>query len=276
MNKLEGKTVLITGAASGIGKMLAQMFQGVASSLILWDRDQINLEQLVEDLGGRDKNVFGFTVDLSELEEIEIVGNRVLNEIGTVDILINNAGIVVGKLFNQHTSADIEETMRINSNALMHTARLFLPGMMAQNSGNICNIASSAGLTAVPGMTVYVGSKFAVVGWSDALRLEMKKLKKSIHITTVTPYFIDTGMFEGVKSQVPFLNGAKVAKKIYKGIERNRKMVSMPFSYHFIRTCQGLLPGFLYEWVMGSVLGIYNSMDYFKGRKIQDHVKKQL
>lgn len=267
MNQITGKTVLITGGASGIGKMLAGLFVGKVSKLILWDRDKINLDLAVKELGGEEKGVFGYLIDLSETEEIDITGRKVLDKFRVVDILINNAGIVVGKPFHTHTAADIDETMKINSNALMHVTRIFLPKMIAANSGNICNIASSAGLVAVPGMTVYVGSKFAAVGWSDALRLEMKKLKKNIHITTVTPYFVDTGMFDGVKARVPVLKTEKVVQRIFTGIMRNKKFVSMPFSYHFIRLCQGLLPAFMYEWIMGDVLGIYHSMDYFKGRK---------
>lgn len=276
MKRFEGKTVLITGGASGIGKMLAGLFAGEAARLILWDRDEVNLARTVKELGGEDRGVFGYLIDLSEVEEINMTGRRVLNEHGPVDVLINNAGIVVGKPFHAHTSADIEDTMKVNSLALMHVTRIFLPDMLARNAGNICNIASSAGLVAVPGMTVYVGSKFAAVGWSDALRLEMKKSGKRIHVTTVTPYFIDTGMFDGVRARVPVLKTEKVAQRIFRGISRNKKLISMPFSYHFIRICQGLLPAFIYEWIMGDVLGIYHSMDHFKGRKTANHVSKHL
>jgi short-subunit dehydrogenase len=95
----------------------------------------------------------------------------------------------------------------------------------------------------------------------------MQLLKRKIHVTTVTPYYINTGMFDGVKSIIPILKPEKAARKIIRGIERNRIYVSMPWSVHFVRLSQGLLPIWLFDWFTGSVLGIYKTMDHFKGRK---------
>jgi all-trans-retinol dehydrogenase (NAD+) len=101
----------------------------------------------------------------------------------------------------------------------------------------------------------------------DSLRIEMKLLKKNISVTTVTPYYINTGMFEGIKSVIPILKPESVARKIIHGIEHNRIFVSMPWSVHFIRLSQGLLPVRIFDWFAGSVLGIYKTMDHFKGHK---------
>ena len=84
-------------------------------------------------------------------------------------------------------------------------------------------------------MSVYAASKWSAIGWSDSLRLEMKQLKKNIGVTTVTPYYINTGMFDGVKSIVPILNPEKVANQIIRGIESNKIFVSMPWSVGFVR-----------------------------------------
>lgn len=189
-------------------------------------------------------------------------------ELGVVDVLINNAGIIVGKYFWEHSREDIYRTMNINANAPMHISQQFLPDMLQRNVGHICNIASSAGLTSNPKMSVYAASKWAVVGWSDSLRLEMKQLKKDVKVTTVTPYYINTGMFAGVRSIVPILNPEKVARKIIKAIENDRIFLSMPWSMRFVRLSQGLLPIWLYDLVMNRVLGIYKTMDHFEGRKI--------
>jgi len=115
-------------------------------------------------------------------------------------------------------------------------------------------------------MSVYAASKWAVIGWSDSLRIEMQMKKTNVNITTVTPYYINTGMFEGVKSLIPILNPEKVAE-IIRGIENNRIIVSMPLSMHFIRLSQGILSIKMFDWFAGSVLRIYKTMDHFVGRK---------
>ena len=186
---------------------------------------------------------------------------------GNIDVLINNAGIVVGKYFSEHTPQEIIKTMDINANAPMLITSEFLPVMIQQNSGHICNIASSAGLISNPKMSVYVGSKWAVTGWSDSLRIEMKKSGKNIGVTTVTPYYINTGMFDGVKSIIPLLKPEKVARKIIGGIERSRIYVSMPWNVNFVRFFQAIFPVRFFDWFVGGVLGVYKGMDQFKGHK---------
>ena len=174
---------------------------------------------------------------------------------------------MVGKYFHEHSTEEIQRTMNINANAPMYITQEFLPEMIKANSGSICNIASSAGLISNPKMSVYAASKWSVIGWSDSLRLEMKSLNKNIGVTTVTPYYINTGMFDGVKSIVPILKPERVAKKIIRAIERKRPVLSMPWSMRFVRLSQGLLPIWFFDWFVGKVMGIYSTMDHFTGRK---------
>jgi short-subunit dehydrogenase len=116
-------------------------------------------------------------------------------------------------------------------------------------------------------MSVYAASKWSVIGWSDSLRLEMKQLNKNIGVTTVTPYYINTGMFDGIKSVVPILNPDKVARKIIAAIEHQRIFLSMPWSVGFVRFFQGVLPIWFFDWFVGKVMGVYSTMDHFKGRQ---------
>jgi short-subunit dehydrogenase len=115
-------------------------------------------------------------------------------------------------------------------------------------------------------MAVYAVSKWSVIGWSDSLRLEMKHLKKNIGVTTVKPCYISTGMFDGVRSVIPLLKTEKVANKIIKGIEKNSIFVIMPWNVNFVRFFRGLLPIWFFEWFVGKVMGVYNTMEHFKGR----------
>lgn len=264
-NWWQNKTVLITGGASGIGKIMTKKLLASGARVMVWDINAPALAELMQ--ASTLASLFGETVDISDQAQVKSVAAKSLQVLGHLDVLINNAGIVAGnKFFHEHNTIEIERTMSINANAPMHIAAEFLPGMLARNAGHICNIASSAGLVSNPRMSVYVASKWAITGWSDSLRLEMQMLKKNIHITTVAPYYINTGMFGGVRSRIPILDPQKVATKILRAIETKRIFLGMPWSYHFVRLSQGLMPFALYDWFVGRVLGIYKTMDEFKGR----------
>ena len=266
MSNLKGKRVLITGGASGIGKIMGQIVLQRGAELIIWDIDQANIHNTVTELK-KIGVVHQYRVDVSDIAQVKEIARLVRDHIGIVDILINNAGIVVGKYFDEHTTQDILNTMNVNATAPMLITQEFLPGMIKQNSGHICNIASSASLISNPKMSVYAASKWSVMGWSDSLRLEMQQKKIKVKITTVLPYYINTGMFKGVRSVVPILKPEKVAKKIIKAIENDRIILSMPWSMHFVRCFQGIVPIWFFDWFVGKVMGIYKTMEHFKGRK---------
>ena len=119
-----------------------------------------------------------------------------------------------------------------------------------------------AGLTSTPKMAAYVASKWAVVGFSETLWLEMKQAKSNVIINCVMPFYINTGMFDGVKSRiVPILDPEKVVTKIISNIEKGKFRTPLPLPYWFIRTAQALLPNKIYDFVMGDVFGIYDSME---------------
>jgi len=264
---LKDKTVLITGGASGIGKIMAHLLLERKARVIIWDINQEGLRQTKDELS-KQGTVFTYPVDVSIPDQIQNAAKNVLSEIGTVDVLINNAGIVVGKYFNEHTTSDVIKTMDVNANAPMLITRAFLPDMLKQNSGHICNIASSGGLVSNPKMSVYVASKWSLIGWSDSLRLEMKQMEKDVHITTIMPYYIRTGMFAGVKSKIPILDPKATALTIVKAIEKNKRFITIPgYIYRLTRFAQAVLSIGVFDWFAGRVLGIYKTMDDFTGRK---------
>jgi short-subunit dehydrogenase len=267
MTSLKDKTVLITGGAAGIGKIMARLALERKAKVIIWDINQEKINETVSEFSGIGE-IYGFNVDVSSLEQINESVKRVKLEVGIVDVLINNAGIVVGKYFSEHSDAEIVRTMDINTNAPMFVTKEFLGDMLDQNSGHICNIASSGGIISNPKMSVYAASKWAVIGWSDSLRIEMIQMKKNIHVTTIMPYYINTGMFDGVKSKIPILEPESTALKIIRSIEKNRKMLTLPgYIYRFTRLGQALMPINLFDWFAGNVLGIYKTMEHFTGHK---------
>ncbi|MCJ7757498.1 MAG: SDR family oxidoreductase [Gillisia sp.] len=267
MNRLESKIILITGGASGIGKIMTRLMLERKAKVIIWDINQSKIDETISEFSNKG-DIFGFNVDVANIDQIQETAKKVKQEIGVIDVLINNAGIVVGKYFHEHSTIDIARTMEINANAPMYVSMAFLDDMLNKNSGHICNIASSAGLISNPKMSVYAASKWSVIGWSDSLRLEMKQLKKNVNVTTIMPYYINTGMFDGVKSKIPILEPEATALTIVKAIEKKKKMVTIPgYIYRFTRLGQALMSIDVFDWFTGSVLGIYKTMEHFTGHK---------
>ena len=269
MTKIKGNSVLITGGASGIGRLMGRMaLEKGARCLIIWDinedaiaRTQIEFQKL-----GR---VEGYQVDVSNADGVQLQFERTEKECGPVDIVINCAGIVTGnQTFDRLPEEYIRRTMNINALAPMYIARQALSGMLNRNRGHICNIASAAGMISNPKMSVYVASKWAVIGWSDSVRIELKTSGKDVHVTTVAPYYINTGMFDGVTSRIfPILDPERTAAKIIRAIEHNRDFKGIPWGFHFIRFWQGLLPTSWFDIIFGKWFGIFSAMDHFTGRK---------
>lgn len=265
--ELNDKTVLITGGASGIGKIMARLLLERNAKVIIWDINQENIDKTTAELSSKGV-LFSYRVDVSNLEQIQHTAKKVKTEIGIVDILINNAGIIVGKYFNEHTSSDIIKTMEVNAVAPMLVTMEFLSDMLIQNSGHICNIASSGGLVSNPKMSVYAASKWSLIGWSDSLRLEMTQKGKNVNVTTIMPYYINTGMFDGVTSKIPILEPEAVALTIVKAIEKNKKLISIPgYIYRLTRFGQAIMSIKIFDWFAGDILGIYKTMAHFTGRK---------
>jgi all-trans-retinol dehydrogenase (NAD+) len=267
MTQLKNKTILITGGASGIGKIMSRLSLERNAKVIIWDVNKFNIQKTISEFDNLGK-ITSYIVDVSNLAQIQEATKKVQEKHGNIDILINNAGIVVGKYFHEHTAEEIEKTMMINANAPMHVTTNFLSEMIGRNTGHICNISSSASLLSNPKMSVYAASKWSVFSWSDSLRIEMKQLKKDIKVTTILPYYINTGMFDGVKSRIPILDAEKTALTIIKAIEKNKKIITIPWwIYRFTRFGQTVMSVNFFDWFAGKVMGIYKTMDDFKGRK---------
>lgn len=278
MSTFQSRTVLITGGASGLGKLMAKKaLERKAKRVIIWDINEDLLNQTTAELEHRGFEVHPYIVDVSNKEDIAWAAQDVLANIGEVDILFNNAGIVAGsKRFVEHSDADIERTMNINTLGVMRVASAFLPAMLQQGFGHIINIASAAGLVANPNMSVYAASKWAVIGWSESLRLEMEADAPNVKILTVTPSYIDTGMFAGVKPPMltPFLEPTSFVERVILAVERNEVNLKAPYIVNAVPLLKGVLPTRLFDYLAGDIMGVYKSMDTFKGK--EKETKKSL
>jgi len=272
MDNVAGKTVLITGAAMGMGKLYAQLaVQERAGAVVLWDINQQALDETVAELEASGGKVHSYVVDVSSREAIQAAAGQVRAGVGDVDILINNAGIVRGKFFWEHDSEkDIWLTMAINSVAPMYITREFIPAMIASpTDSRIVNIASAAGLVSTPRMSVYCSSKWAAIGWSDSLRLELEQSgHENVKVTTVCPSYISTGMFEGAKGPLmtPILTPDVVVAKVWKAMKTGEPMLTMPWTVRLSSFAKGALPLRAWDTVADKVFGVYKTMSDFKGR----------
>ena len=267
--KFENNSVLITGGASGIGKIMGRMaLEKGASRLIIWDINPQNINTTVEELS-KIGTVRGYIVDVAKNDVVIESYNTVKAECGDIDILINCAGIVTSnKTFDKQTVDEIMRTMNINTIAPMLVTRAILPDMLKRQKGHVCTIASAGGMLGNPRMSVYGASKWGAIGWSESMRIELQAEKSNVHVTTIAPYYINTGMFDGVKSRIiPVLKPEYVSKRIIRAIEKNRTFRGIPFGFHFIRFWQAILPTKVFDWLFGEVFGIYHTMDHFTGRK---------
>lgn len=268
MTDIRGRTVLITGGASGIGRLTGQLLlRRGAGRLVIWDVHEAAMRQLVEELTASGYRAEGFAVDVTDTRLLRDTVREMEARGITVDILVNNAGIIVGRTFEEHTADDITRTMEVNAVAPMQLARALLPGMIERGTGHIVNIASAAGLVANPRMSVYCESKWAMIGWSDSLRLEMEQARMGVRVTTVTPYYISTGMFAGVRSRfIPILKPGKVARAIVRAIEHDAVFLRLPAIVNFLPLVRGLLPVRWFDRVVGEWMGVYQTMRGFRGR----------
>lgn len=269
MTAIRGATALVTGGASGIGLLVAQrLFAAGAAQVAIWDIDAAALDRAVAGFRAKGFHATGTRLDLSRPDDIAAALAEADRQGLSPDILLNNAGIVVGKPFAAHTGVDIRRTMEINAIAPMTITRAFLPGMIARGRGHVVNISSAAGMLSNPNMSVYCASKWALIGWSDSLRLEMQAGRTGVRVTTVTPTYIDTGMFQGAKLRlIPVLRPEAVADAIVRAIRRDRIFLRLPGLVNLLPFLKGIMPARVFDAVGGRLFGIYGSMDRFRGRE---------
>jgi all-trans-retinol dehydrogenase (NAD+) len=229
MKNLKGRIALVTGAAMGMGRSLSEDFLREGCAVALVDVNGSALAEAQTELSKTGKCA-AFVCDISDREAVYALARRVEKEFGPVDILVNNAGIVKAREFLDLSDDDIEKTIRINLTAQFWTCKAFLPSMIQRGGGHIVNFASAGGILSLPNLSAYCASKFGVVGFSDALRQEMKKHKYPIGVTYVCPNTVNTGMFEGSKmvAGTRILSASDVTRKVIRAIKSNQAMVAVP------------------------------------------------
>ena len=269
MSEIAGRHALITGGASGIGRLMALKLARAGARVTIWDINPTNLETVVAELAAVPGcQARGFQCDVSARQQVYDRAAETAAANGPVDILINNAGVVSGKDFLDLPDEKIAATFDVNVLALFWAGKAFLPAMIARNSGHVVTIASASGLIGVARLADYAASKWAAVGFDESLRAELRTAAPGVMTTVICPFYINTGMFRGVRSRfpwlLPILEEDDVAERVVHAIRRNQRRVMLPWLVHLVPALR-VLPLGVFDWV-ANFLGINTSMKDFVGR----------
>jgi len=274
--KLRGDVALVTGGASGIGRLMALRLAKEGCTIIIWDMNETDAKKVAEECAAFGVQADSYKVDVSNRHAVYACAKEVLERFKRVDILINNAGIVSGKKLFEADDARSELTIAVNTTALLWTTKAFLPKMMENKKGHCVTIASSAGRVGLSGMTDYSASKFGAVGFAESLRNELRMICPEIQTTMVCPGYIATGMFKGarMRSTIPFLDPIVnllmpvlepeyVAYKVITAIKRNQTILVMPKFAYSTWLFRAVLPTVLLDHAM-DIMGVSRSMEKFE------------
>lgn len=238
LGSLDGKTVLVTGAASGIGLETALAFARRGADLVICDVDEVGLAAAVERIEKLGRSVLARRVDVSNADEMKAFAEEVHQRVEAVDILMNNAGVAIGGPFLSTSLTDWNWILGINTMGVVHGCHFFIPNMVKRaKGGHVINVSSAAGYSASSVLAAYNATKFSVLGLSEALWEELQP--HSIGVTAVCPGLIDTpitrnarlvGEMDKPEKREEMVQGyqrrgytpERVAQNILKAVEKNR------------------------------------------------------
>jgi all-trans-retinol dehydrogenase (NAD+) len=271
MKDITNKLVLVTGGASGLGRLMSLDFARRGARVAVWDLSSQSLAALAAEASAEGLSIKTAVCDVSDRKAVYKQAAALTASEGPLAILINCAGVVSGKTLLETPDERLEKTMQVNVFSLFWTVKAFLPGMIQSNSGHIVTMASAAGLIGVKGLADYCASKFAAVGFDEAVRMELRNIKSAVRTTVVCPFFTDTGMFKGVKTRfpllLPILKPEVVAAAIVKAVLKNKRRLIMPWFAKTVLPLRMFPAGFL-DFV-ADFFGINHAMDEFTGRQEQ-------
>lgn len=265
MTKIAGKVAVVTGAASGIGRATACLLAAEGARLAITDVDRAGLEKTADTIRAAGGKVTTYLVDVSDKDAVYSFADQIAADMGGADIVLNNAGVAQMARVEDLTYDDFEWVMNIDFWGMVYGTKAFLPQMQAKGAGHIVNVSSIFGLIAVPTQAAYNSAKFAIRGFTEALRLELKAT--DIKVSSVHPGGIKTNIVrnarflqstsvgereEAVSGFDKFARTTpeKAAQTIVKGIKKNKPRILIGFDARLVDWIQRLLPtryGFMFK-----------------------------
>lgn len=235
MKDFRNRVCVITGTGSGIGRSLALALAGEGARLAISDINQEAVEKTAAEAGQKGVEVESYVLDVSSREAVFAHADAVRQRFGAVNLVINNAGVAVSKEFLDMPIEDIEWLMSINYWGVVYGTKAFLPDLIASRDGHLVNISSVFGMIAVPGQSAYNSAKFAVRGFTEAVRQEMLAARHPVRVSCVHPGGVKTNIARAARSsdqtpdelaaafdRIAHLTPDRAAEIILTGVRRNR------------------------------------------------------
>ncbi len=264
---VEGKRVLVTGGARGMGRLWVEHFLDDGAKVAIWDRSAEMLTELKAELAAKGQKVFIQPVDVTDEKGVGRAVDELARKWGDVDILVNNAGIVIGGKFEDVPYSDMAKTVAVNLNGVMLATKMFLPQMMKRGTGHLINVSSASGFLGVPYMPAYSASKWAVIGFTESIRLELKMGGyHDIGISLFCPSYVATGMFEGVKPPMltPILTPEQAVERAYKAFRAGHYLIKEPLMVKMTPLLRAVMPMSLFD-AIADRMGVTGSMKDWTG-----------
>jgi all-trans-retinol dehydrogenase (NAD+) len=268
MRNLAKTRVLVTGGGSGIGRSLARRFATEGADVHLGDLNLAAARGVAEAITAAGGSARAWEMDVTDPAAVASVRRRILDESGPIDVLVNNAGAFHGGAFLDVPLDDHVATFQVNALAVVGVTYAFLPDLLARPEAHIVNIASAAGFTGLPFGSTYAASKWAVIGFSESIRLELLEQGcRHVGVTTVCPAYVGTGMFEGARALrlTRMLTPERVADLTVRAVRANRDMVMTPWVVALGPAFTGILPRRLVDRI-SRLFGAPTSLAAWKGR----------
>jgi NADP-dependent 3-hydroxy acid dehydrogenase YdfG len=251
---IHGKIALVTGASSGIGAATARALASEGARVVLVARREAELQQVANSIGS---SATSYSVDLTDAPAVAAAAARIIAEVGSPDILVNNAGAGRWRFVDETTPEEAVAMMAAPYFAAFNTTHAFLPGMLKRNSGHIVNISSVGSRFVWPGATAYLAARWAVRGFTQALRADLVDTKIGVTLfesgVVKSPYWqTNAGSLERVPKMgrlVPELEPEQAAAAVVRGIRRNQKLVVAPFMMQLTYWQHAVFPGVV-QWLM--------------------------
>ncbi|WP_211746494.1 SDR family oxidoreductase [Paenibacillus sp. Marseille-Q4541] len=245
--KLQGQVVLITGASSGIGAICAQKLSAEGAIPILTARSEKKLIDISQSIGGTHE---WLKLDVTDVSEVQTRVEQVIEKYGKIDIVLNNAGYGQFEQLVDMPISAFEDMMNVNYMGTVRVTKSVLPYMLEAGTGQIVNVASMAGKIGTAKSASYTATKHAVLGFSNALRQELRK--SGVQVTTINPGPIDTPFFEQADPDGGYIKNLRgfimkpeyVADQIVQAIIRRKEEVNLPRSAAFGMRFYQLFPRF--------------------------------
>ena len=247
---LAGRVVAITGAARGIGRATGAALVREGAAVAIGDLDVELARRTAEELGPR---ASAFALDVTDRASFEAFLDAVEAQLGPVDVLVNNAGIMALGPFATEDDATARRMVDINVHGVLHGMKAMLPRLVARGDGHLVNIASAAGKGPYPGGATYCGTKHFVVGVTDAARGELRGT--GVELSVVMPVVVDTELASGVGTPrgIPRIKPEDVAEAIVDALKRPRFDVFVPRSIGPLTAVSGALPRRMREFFMRAI-----------------------